>query len=285
MYEISTSKYLYLHIVLSIYFRVVNLTMAIWWPKHVVVNSFPPRYLTKHLVVFMTVVLHLFLHCTWPTYSIPESFQTIFFSVTVSVYYSWYLLQCIPVATAYIKPVSPNIFCLELCKHSPSLFLNWADVMKISFPLLSAWASEKCSHSNSHGDAGCRWCRIRIIPLLARNSWMDNSKWTGPLSWWWSLFPVCHFSHQSFCTSYHKCCRTCAQKCWHTVTVEQIRDAQFMYVGEKNLAHTLHWHKLSSLLLCFFNISKVSVRVLCSFKKNLMHMCCPLVSACYFTVT
>ena len=45
MYEISTSKYL--HIVLSIYFSVQNLTMATWGPKHVVVNSFPPTLFNK----------------------------------------------------------------------------------------------------------------------------------------------------------------------------------------------------------------------------------------------
>jgi len=39
-YETSTLKYL--HIVLSIYFSVYNLTMATRGPKHVVVNSFPP---------------------------------------------------------------------------------------------------------------------------------------------------------------------------------------------------------------------------------------------------
>jgi len=55
MDEISTSKYLYLHIVLSIYFRVYNLMMATWGPKHVVVSSIPPM-LIKHLVVSMTVV-------------------------------------------------------------------------------------------------------------------------------------------------------------------------------------------------------------------------------------
>ena len=41
VYEISTSNYLYLHIVLSIYFRVHNLMMVTWGPKHVVVNSIP----------------------------------------------------------------------------------------------------------------------------------------------------------------------------------------------------------------------------------------------------
>jgi len=43
VYEISTSNYLYLHIVLSIYFRVHNLMMATSGPKYiVVVNSIPP---------------------------------------------------------------------------------------------------------------------------------------------------------------------------------------------------------------------------------------------------
>jgi len=40
MYETSTSKYL--HIVLSIFFSVYNLTMANWGPKHVVVIAFLP---------------------------------------------------------------------------------------------------------------------------------------------------------------------------------------------------------------------------------------------------
>jgi len=41
--EISTSKYLYLHIVLSIYFRAYNLMMTTGGLKHVVVvNSIPP---------------------------------------------------------------------------------------------------------------------------------------------------------------------------------------------------------------------------------------------------
>ena len=41
--KISTSNYLYSHIVLRIYFRVHNLMMATWGPKHVVVvNSIPP---------------------------------------------------------------------------------------------------------------------------------------------------------------------------------------------------------------------------------------------------
>ena len=41
VYEISTSKYLYLHTVLSIYFREYNLMMATRGPKHVDVNSIP----------------------------------------------------------------------------------------------------------------------------------------------------------------------------------------------------------------------------------------------------
>jgi hypothetical protein len=55
VYDISTYNYLYLHIVLSIYFRVHNLMMATWGPKHVVVNSIPLCYLIKYLVVLMTV--------------------------------------------------------------------------------------------------------------------------------------------------------------------------------------------------------------------------------------
>jgi hypothetical protein len=62
VYEISASNYLYLHIVLSIYFRQHNLMMATWGPKHVVVvNSIPPCYLIKYLVVFMTVV-HTYIY-------------------------------------------------------------------------------------------------------------------------------------------------------------------------------------------------------------------------------
>jgi len=39
---IAKSKYLYLHMVLSTYFRAYNLMMANLGPKHVVVNSIRP---------------------------------------------------------------------------------------------------------------------------------------------------------------------------------------------------------------------------------------------------
>ena len=64
MYEISTSKYLYLHIVLSIYFTAYNLMMATWGPKHVVVNSIPAMLSNYTFSYVYDCCSHLFLHCS-----------------------------------------------------------------------------------------------------------------------------------------------------------------------------------------------------------------------------
>jgi hypothetical protein len=157
----------------------------------------------------------------------------------------WHPLKCIPVATWYIKPVSPNIFCLELCKCSLSLFLKWADVIKISFPLLSAWVSEKYCHIDRCGDARCRRCRWLYhywseIPEQTIQIRQDHCHGD-------EAFNLCATSHISL--SAHLAINvvgTCAQECWHTVchcganswcTVPCMSK-------EKNLAHTLHRNKL-----------------------------------------
>jgi hypothetical protein len=64
MYEISTSKYLHLHIVLSIYFRVYNLMMATWGPKHLVVNSIPPTLSNYAFSCVYDCCSHLILRCS-----------------------------------------------------------------------------------------------------------------------------------------------------------------------------------------------------------------------------